>query len=71
VNAEDAEDAEDIDVCFLCMLCVSAEWKVSANNQRTRVYRLTAAGRKHLASERARWTEMSDAIAGILKPREA
>ena len=50
---------------------VATEWKLSANNQRTRVYRLTAAGRKHLAAERTRWTEMSDAIAGILKPREA
>jgi len=50
---------------------VAAEWKVSANNQRTRVYRLTAAGRKHLLAERSRWTEMSDAIAAILKPREA
>jgi len=49
---------------------IAAEWKVSANNQRTRVYRLTPAGRKHLATERSRWTEMSDAIAGILKPRE-
>jgi PadR family transcriptional regulator PadR len=49
---------------------IAAEWKVSANNQRTRVYRLTAAGRKHLATERSRWTELSDAIAGILKPRE-
>ena len=50
---------------------VAAEWKTSANNQRTRVYRLTAAGRRHLATERSRWTEMSDAIAAILKPREA
>jgi len=50
---------------------IAAEWKTSANNQRTRVYRLTTAGRKHLSAERSRWTEMSDAIAAILKPREA
>jgi len=50
---------------------ITAEWKTSANNQRTRVYRLTAAGRRHLATERSRWAEMSEAIAAILNPREA
>ena len=50
---------------------ITAEWKTSANNQRTRVYRLTAAGRRHLAAERSRWAEMSEAIAAILNPREA
>ena len=33
---------------------IAASWKVSENNQRVRVYRLTAAGRKQLASERSR-----------------
>src|SRR5919107_4045039 len=32
---------------------VSSEWKVSENNQRVKVYRLTAAGKKQLASERS------------------
>src|SRR5919112_1948272 len=34
---------------------ISAAWKVSDNNQRTRVYRLTAAGRRRLVAERSRW----------------
>jgi PadR family transcriptional regulator, regulatory protein PadR len=47
---------------------IAAEWKVSDNNQRTRVYRLTAKGKKQLISERSRWAQLSDAIAGVLNP---
>jgi len=45
---------------------IRAEWKVSENNQRVRVYQLTAAGRKHCAAARSRWTQLSEAIAGVL-----
>jgi transcriptional regulator len=45
---------------------IRAEWKVSENNQRVRVYQLTAAGRKQLAAARSRWTQLSAAIAGVL-----
>jgi PadR family transcriptional regulator, regulatory protein PadR len=45
---------------------IAATWKVSANKQRTRVYRLTAAGRRQLASERSRWDMLVDAMAGVL-----
>ncbi len=48
---------------------VSSEWKVSDNNQSVKVYRLTAAGRKQLASERSRWEQLSEAIARALNPR--
>src|SRR5215212_12063091 len=37
---------------------VNSEWKVSENNQRVKVYRLTPAGKKHLASERSRWEQL-------------
>jgi PadR family transcriptional regulator, regulatory protein PadR len=47
---------------------IAASWKVSENKQRVRVYRLTAAGRKHLVSERSRWAQLSDAIASVLDP---
>jgi PadR family transcriptional regulator, regulatory protein PadR len=47
---------------------IAASWKVSENNQRIRVYRLTAAGKKQLVSERSRWAQISDAIAGVLNP---
>jgi len=45
---------------------IAAEWKLSENKQRVRVYRLTAKGKKQLASERSRWAVVSDAIAGVL-----
>src|ERR671922_1569528 len=45
---------------------IAATWKVSANKQRTRVYRLTPAGRRQLASERSRWERLVDAMKGIM-----
>jgi PadR family transcriptional regulator PadR len=47
---------------------VSSEWKVSENNQRVKVYRLTAGGKKQLLAERSRWEQFSQAMAGILNP---
>ena len=47
---------------------IESEWKVSENKQRVRVYRLTALGRKQLASERSRWQQLMQAMAGILNP---
>jgi transcriptional regulator len=49
---------------------IKAEWKTSENNQRVKEYRLTAAGKKQLVAERSRWTQMSDAIAAILQPKQ-
>jgi transcriptional regulator len=47
---------------------VTSEWKLTDSNQRAKYYRLTAAGRKQLAAEHARWEQMVDAIASIMKP---
>jgi PadR family transcriptional regulator len=47
---------------------IAAEWKISENKQRVRVYRLSAAGKKKLAAERSRWARISEAITGILNP---
>src|SRR6266571_4788051 len=47
---------------------VAADWGVSNNKQRVRIYRLTAAGRKQLAAERSKWELLTDAIAGIMVP---
>ena len=47
---------------------ISAEWQLSENKQRVRVYSLTRTGRKQLASERSRWSQFTEAIAGILNP---
>jgi len=45
---------------------VKATWALSEKKQRTRVYRLTPRGRRHLAGERSKWEQMSQAIAGVL-----
>src|SRR5215467_14485100 len=45
---------------------IAANWKVSENKQRVRIYRLTAAGKKALLFERSRWQSFSEALAGIL-----
>lgn len=47
---------------------VAATWEMSENNQRVRVYRLTAAGRRQLAAERSRWEQLAAAIEGIMRP---
>jgi len=49
---------------------IKAEWKTSDNKQRAKYYRLTAAGRKQLASEKSKWELLTGAIAGILNPAE-
>jgi len=49
---------------------IAADWKISENKQRVRVYRLTAQGKKQLESERSRWQQVSDAIAGVLNPAQ-
>ena len=47
---------------------IRADWKLSENNQRVRLYRLTPAGKRQLASERSRWSQLQEAISGILNP---
>ena len=47
---------------------IAAEWETSENRQRVRVYRLTTAGRKQLATERSKWEQLSAAIALIMSP---
>lgn len=48
---------------------IASEWKVSENNQRVKVYRLTAEGRRQLASERSRWEQFSEAVTRALNPQ--
>ena len=48
---------------------VASEWTVSENKQRVKVYRLTSAGKKQLSAERSRWSELLEAITGILNPQ--
>jgi DNA-binding PadR family transcriptional regulator len=46
---------------------IAAEWRKTEQNQRARYYRITAEGRRQLASERAKWSGMVQAIASILE----
>jgi PadR family transcriptional regulator PadR len=46
---------------------VISEWKQTESNQRAKYYRLTAAGKKQLASEQIRWEQLVEAIASIMK----
>jgi len=47
---------------------VESEWKPTDAGQRAKFYRLTASGRRHLVSERNRWSQLTSAIAGVMNP---
>lgn len=46
---------------------ISAGWIVTENKRRARVYQLTRAGKKQLASETDRWTNFSSGVARVLR----
>ena len=46
---------------------VTSEWRQTESNQRAKYYRLTAAGRKQLAAEHARWEQLVAAIASVMQ----
>jgi transcriptional regulator len=46
---------------------VSAEWGVSENNRRARIYKLTPRGRRRLEAELERWGLLVGAIARVLE----
>lgn len=46
---------------------VAASWQLSENNRRARVYRMTAAGRRQLDTEREVWARFSGAVNALLK----
>src|SRR5438477_8678076 len=47
---------------------VSSEWGVSDNNRKAKYYRLTRAGRKHVARETRGWEETTAILARFLTP---
>ena len=47
---------------------IAAFWGTSENNRKAKYYRLTAEGRKQLASQTSRWQQVVRAIGGILNP---
>ena len=44
-----------------------AEWGASENGRRARYYAITAAGRRQLAHEEKSWTELTGAVARVLR----
>jgi len=47
---------------------VTAKWGQTAANQRAKFYRLTPEGKKQLLREASRWTELVNAISGVMTP---
>jgi transcriptional regulator len=50
---------------------VRAEWRQTEANQRAKFYSLTAAGKKQLIDEHARWKQMVQAIGHIMETAPA
>jgi PadR family transcriptional regulator len=46
---------------------LDADWQVTENSRRAKVYRLTRSGRKQLHDETAEWQRRSAAISRLLK----
>jgi transcriptional regulator len=49
---------------------VKGAWSTSENNRRARYYRLTAAGRRRLATGRRAWTRTAAAMLRVLRTQE-
>jgi transcriptional regulator len=43
-----------------------ATWGTTENRQRARFYELTAKGKKQLAAEQAKWSQMVEAVAALM-----
>ena len=46
---------------------LASEWGISENNRRAKYYRLTAAGKKQLASEQSKWKLLVKTIARVMR----
>jgi PadR family transcriptional regulator, regulatory protein PadR len=49
----------------------TGEWGISESNRKVRFYKLTPAGRKHLATEMSEYDRVTLAIESILRPAKA
>ena len=47
---------------------IASFWGTSENNRKAKYYRITPAGRKHLARERSRWDQLVQAVTRVLGP---
>jgi len=46
---------------------VAAEWRLTEQNRRVRIYRLTRAGHRHLQQEQDKWDELTRAVSRVLR----
>jgi transcriptional regulator len=46
---------------------IRAEWVTKENGRRARIYNLTAAGKKQLSAEEARWQSVTAAVIRVLR----
>ena len=46
---------------------IAAEWRLTANNRRARLYRLTRSGQKHLGAEAEKWDRLTRAVGKVLR----
>lgn len=46
---------------------ITAEWQITENSRRARIYKLTRAGEKHLAEEQEKWARLTKGVARVLR----
>jgi PadR family transcriptional regulator PadR len=46
---------------------IAAEWRLTENNRRARIYRLTRTGQKRLSEEEAKWDRLLEAVGKVLR----
>jgi transcriptional regulator len=50
---------------------IAAEWGITEHNRRAKFYRLTTAGKKHLAASHHNWSRFADAVFKVLETAPA
>ena len=46
---------------------IAADWQLTSNKRRARVYRITRAGQKHLEQEQDKWDRLTKAVGKVLR----
>ena len=46
---------------------ITADWQMTLNNRRARLYKLTRAGQKHLEEEQAKWERLTKGVGKVLR----
>ena len=46
---------------------IAADWTITENKRRARIYQVTRAGKKQLAAETERWSNFSSGVARVLR----